>query len=73
VFWEDVGEDAATFRGTDATVLVDGGSAANADDKVFQDNRGAGGSVTIRDFEVESFGSCTGRAATAPPRQRGTW
>jgi hypothetical protein len=56
VFWEDVGEDAATFRGTDATVLVDGGSAANADDKVFQDNRGAGGSVTIRDFEVESFG-----------------
>jgi hypothetical protein len=56
VFWEDVGEDAATFRGTDATVLVDGGSAANADDKVFQDNRGAGGSVTISDFEVESFG-----------------
>jgi hypothetical protein len=56
VFWEDVGEDAATFRGTNATVVIDGGSAARADDKVFQDNRGAGGSVTIRNFEVSDFG-----------------
>jgi hypothetical protein len=56
VHWEDVGEDAATFRGSGATVLVDGGSAAGADDKVFQDNRAAGGSVTIRDFEVAGFG-----------------
>ncbi|MEJ3749178.1 pectate lyase [Actinomycetes bacterium KLBMP 9797] len=56
VFWEDVGEDAATFRGTGATVVIDGGGASNADDKVFQDNRGAGGSVTIRDFEVANFG-----------------
>jgi pectate lyase len=56
VFWEDVGEDAATFRGTGATVLIDGGSAAKASDKVFQDNRGAGGSVTIRNFTVDGFG-----------------
>lgn len=56
VHWEDVGEDAATFRGTNATVLIEGGSAAGADDKVFQDNRGAGGSVTISDFEVSDFG-----------------
>jgi hypothetical protein len=56
VKWEDVGEDAATFRGTDATVVIDGGSAASADDKVFQDNRGAGGSVTIRNFAVSDFG-----------------
>jgi pectate lyase len=56
VFWEDVGEDAATFRGTNATVVVDGGSAAKASDKVFQDNRGAGGSVTIRNFEANDFG-----------------
>ncbi|GAA4455719.1 pectate lyase [Phytohabitans houttuyneae] len=56
VFWEDVGEDAATFRGSGATVVVDGGGASGAEDKVFQDNRGAGGSVTIRDFEVEDFG-----------------
>lgn len=56
VHWEDVGEDAATFRGAGATVVIEGGSAAKADDKVFQDNRGAGGSVTIRDFEVSDFG-----------------
>ncbi|HEY0000026.1 MAG TPA: pectate lyase [Actinoplanes sp.] len=56
VHWEDVGEDAATFRGENATVVVDGGSATAADDKVFQDNRGAGGSVTIRNFEVADFG-----------------
>ena len=56
VFWEDVGEDAATFRGTGATVVIEGGGASGAEDKVFQDNRGAGGSVTIRDFEVADFG-----------------
>ncbi|MCY1145020.1 pectate lyase [Actinoplanes sp. Pm04-4] len=56
VSWEDVGEDAATFRGANATVVIEGGSAAAADDKVFQDNRGAGGSVTIRDFAVSDFG-----------------
>ncbi|MET3425796.1 hypothetical protein BJ973_005008 [Actinoplanes tereljensis] len=56
VSWEDVGEDAATFRGTNATVVIDGGSAVSADDKVFQDNRGAGGSVTIRNFAVSDFG-----------------
>ncbi|MET0415484.1 MAG: pectate lyase [Actinoplanes sp.] len=70
VHWEDVGEDAATFRGAGATVVVEGGSAQGADDKVFQDNRGAGGSVTIRDFEVSGFGklyrscgNCTTQAA----------
>jgi hypothetical protein len=56
VTWQDVGEDAATFRGTNATVVVEGGSAAKASDKVFQDNRGAGGSVTIRNFSVNDFG-----------------
>ena len=56
VTWQDVGEDAATFRGTNATVVIDGGSAAKASDKVFQDNRGAGGSVTIRNFRVSDFG-----------------
>jgi pectate lyase len=56
VTWQDVGEDAATFRGNNATVVIDGGSAASASDKVFQDNRGAGGSVTIRNFKVSNFG-----------------
>jgi hypothetical protein len=56
VSWQDVGEDAATFRGENATVLIDGGSADHGADKVFQDNRGAGGSVTIRNFKVSDFG-----------------
>jgi pectate lyase len=56
VSWLDVGEDAATFRGANATVVIDGGSAAHAADKVFQDNRLAGGSVTIRNFTVSDFG-----------------
>ncbi|MFI5938193.1 pectate lyase [Actinoplanes sp. NPDC051494] len=56
VTWEDVGEDAATFRGSNATVLIEGGSAASGTDKVFQDNRTAGGSVTIRNFAVRDFG-----------------
>jgi hypothetical protein len=56
VNWEDVGEDAATFTGAGATVLIEGGSAAKGTDKVFQDNRLAGGSVTIRDFAVSDFG-----------------
>jgi pectate lyase len=57
VFWKDVGEDAATFRGSNATVQIIGGGAAKADDKIFQDNRAGGGSVTIRDFRVdETFG-----------------
>jgi len=70
VNWLDVGEDAATFRGTNATVLIDGGSAAHAADKVFQDNRLAGGSLTIRDFTVSDFGklyrscgNCSSQAA----------
>lgn len=57
VVWEDVGEDAATFRGSNATVRIEGGAASKASDKVFQDNRGAGGSVTISDFEVSDFGT----------------
>ncbi|RIV37984.1 pectate lyase [Micromonospora radicis] len=72
VHWEDVGEDAATFRGTGAVVLIQGGSAAKAADKIFQDNRGAGGSVTITDFQVDDdFGklyrSC-GNCRTQAPR-----
>ena len=70
VTWLDVGEDAATFRGGNATVVIDGGSAAKADDKVFQDNRTAGGSVTIRNFTVSDFGklyrscgNCSAQAA----------
>jgi len=56
VWWEDVGEDAATFRGKSASAryLVVGGGARKADDKVFQHN--GGGTLTIRDFQVADFG-----------------
>ncbi|HVQ90869.1 MAG TPA: pectate lyase [Mycobacteriales bacterium] len=57
VWWEDVGEDAATFRGTSAsfTFLVDGGGARSASDKVFQHN--GAGTLTIRNFQVQTFGT----------------
>nr|BAI44497.1 pectate lyase [Aphelenchus avenae]BAI44498.1 pectate lyase [Aphelenchus avenae] len=55
VWWEDVGEDAATFRGgNDVKVTITGGGAKKASDKVFQHN--GGGTVTIRNFQVEDFG-----------------
>ena len=55
VWWEDVGEDAATFLGDDsATYLVDGGGARGADDKVLQHN--GGGTLTVRNFQVSDFG-----------------
>jgi hypothetical protein len=55
VWWEDVGEDAATFQGDDsATYTVDGGGARSAEDKVFQHN--GGGTLTIRNFQVSDFG-----------------
>jgi hypothetical protein len=55
VWWENVGEDAATFKGgASATYTVDGGGAKGADDKVFQHN--GGGTLTIKNFQVSDFG-----------------
>nr|QIC04076.1 pectate lyase 1 [Radopholus similis] len=50
VWWEDVGEDAATFRSSSASAVftVDGGGAQEASDKVFQHN--GAGTVNIRNF-----------------------
>ncbi|WP_221358895.1 pectate lyase [Streptomyces beigongshangae] len=54
VWWEDVGEDAATFRGgTGATYTVTGGGAKKAADKVFQHN--GGGTLSVSDFAVQEF------------------
>ncbi|MEU3252644.1 pectate lyase [Streptomyces sp. NPDC006997] len=54
VWWEDVGEDAATFRGgTNAVYTVRGGGAKKAADKVFQHN--GGGTANISDFAVREF------------------
>jgi hypothetical protein len=53
VWWEDVGEDAATFLGG-TTYTVDGGGARSGSDKVFQHN--GPGTVYIKNFRVESSG-----------------
>jgi hypothetical protein len=56
VWWEDVGEDAATFKGTSSsqTMTVNGGGARKAADKVFQHN--GPGTMVIRNFQVDDFG-----------------
>jgi hypothetical protein len=56
VVWEDVLDDAATFKGTSAsqTMVIDGGSARRASDKVFQHN--GPGTMIIRNFQVQDFG-----------------
>ncbi|MFC7484995.1 pectate lyase [Luedemannella flava] len=55
VWWEDVGEDAATFLQTNGgTSYVIGGGARSASDKVFQHN--GNGTVNISGFYAESIG-----------------
>jgi len=56
VWWEDVGEDAATFKGTKSsqTMTINGGGARKASDKVFQQN--GPGTMVIKNFEVNDFG-----------------
>lgn len=56
VWWERVGEDAATFRGQmpDDVMLIERGGASGAKDKVFQNN--GVGTMIVKDFYVENFG-----------------
>lgn len=56
VWWEDVGEDAASFKGTSTSSVynVTGGGAKNADDKVLQFN--GAGKLNITGFQVSDFG-----------------
>ena len=56
VWWEDVGEDAATLEGSSETqmMIVEGGGARAATDKVFQHN--GAGTMVIQNFCVEDFG-----------------
>ena len=54
VWWEDVGEDAATFKGTTGDSYVIGGGAMSADDKVFQHN--GNGTVHISGFYARTIG-----------------
>ncbi|KAK2736618.1 hypothetical protein FQN55_001564 [Onygenales sp. PD_40] len=66
VWWEDVCEDAATFKqGEGQTSYVIGGGARGADDKIFQFN--GRGTVSIEGFYAEDYGKvirscgdCTG-------------
>ena len=53
VWWEDVGEDAATFRGGNDYYVIGGGARA-ASDKVFQHN--GPGTVHISGFYAENVG-----------------
>ncbi|KAL3125818.1 hypothetical protein niasHT_009184 [Heterodera trifolii] len=58
VWWEKVGEDAATFRSSSGckeyNFLVTGGGVKNAADKVFQMN--GGGTLTVKDFVADGIG-----------------
>jgi hypothetical protein len=56
VWWEDVGDDAATMRSADEddVMTVRGGGARKAGNSVFQHN--GAGTVVIRDFQAEEFG-----------------
>jgi cell division septation protein DedD len=56
VWWQDVGEDAATFKGTSAsqTMTVVGGGAMKASDKTFQHN--GPGTFVIKDFQAADIG-----------------
>ncbi|KAJ3950817.1 hypothetical protein N0V92_012786 [Colletotrichum tropicale] len=52
VWFQDVCEDAITFKQTSGTSFVNGGGAQNADDKVLQHN--GGGTVAVKDFYCKS-------------------
>ncbi|MFE9450331.1 pectate lyase [Streptomyces sp. NPDC006739] len=56
VWWEDVGEDAATFLGSSPSNVytVTGGGAKEASDKVFQFN--GAGTLNVSGFAVQNFG-----------------
>jgi len=56
VYWDDVGEDAATFKNNKASdvFLVQGGGARLAKDKTFQHN--GPGTMRIEQFEIEQAG-----------------
>ncbi len=56
VWWEDVGEDAATQKGTKTSqvMTIDGGGARAAADKIFQHN--GPGTMVIKNFFADNFG-----------------
>ncbi|WP_437604305.1 pectate lyase [Sorangium sp. So ce590] len=53
IVWEDIGEDALTVKKS-GTVVLNGGSAKNGDDKVFQIN--AASTFRVSNFKAENAG-----------------
>ena len=53
VVWEDIGEDALTVKGS-GTVVINGGSAKDGDDKVFQIN--AASTFKVSNFKATNAG-----------------
>jgi len=53
IVWEDIGEDAMTIK-EKGTVVLDGGSAKNGDDKVFQIN--AESTFKVSNFRADNAG-----------------
>ena len=53
IVWEDIGEDAMTIKES-GTVTLDGGSATNGDDKVFQIN--AASTFKVSNFKASNAG-----------------
>ncbi|KAL0932094.1 pectate lyase [Colletotrichum truncatum] len=67
VWFQDVCEDAITFKQTSGTSYVNGGGAQNADDKVLQHN--GGGTVAVKNYFCKncskmyrSCGNCKGQS-----------
>ncbi|KAF2429515.1 pectate lyase [Tothia fuscella] len=54
IWWEDVCEDAATFKQGSGTSFIIGGGAKKASDKVMQHN--GGGTVHIKDYYADDVG-----------------
>lgn len=72
VWWEDVGEDAASFKGTSpsAAYRVVGGGARKADDKVFQFN--GAGTLSVHGFQVSGFGKLVRSCGNCSEQHRRT-
>ncbi|KAG9258789.1 pectate lyase [Emericellopsis atlantica] len=70
VWWEDVCEDAATFKQSSGTSYINGGGAFKAEDKIFQFN--GRGTVRIKDFYANDYGkvirSCGNCSGNGGPR-----
>jgi hypothetical protein len=69
VWWEDVGEDAATQKGklNDQVMTINGGGARQASDKVFQHN--GPGTLVIKNFFASDIGKLYRSCGNCKPTQ----